>query len=97
MTTIIEVEIYFKEFQNNVLQIHCAKATTAEKTIIANELLGHRRQDMQSITEPIGKSIHLKLKLNATINIQEKYLGKDVLKIPRENQKKSSLIKIGTF
>ena len=39
---------------------------------------------MQSITEPIDKITCLKFKLNTTINIQEKFSGKDVLQIARK-------------
>jgi hypothetical protein len=39
---------------NNVLQIHGAKASTAEKAIIAEDLLCLKNQDMQSITELSG-------------------------------------------
>jgi hypothetical protein len=39
---------------------------------------------MQSITEPSGQRTRLRFKLNIAINIQEKYVGKDPLQIPRQ-------------
>ena len=85
-TFIIEVEIYTKKVQNNVLQLHGTKASSAEKALIATELLGLSRYELQSIAEPIGKRTHLKFKLHAPINIQEKFVGKDLLQIPRKNE-----------
>ena len=85
-TSTIEVEIYTKKVQNNVLQIHGAKASTAERALIATELLGLSRNEMQRITEPIiGKRTCLSFKLNVNINVQEKFAGKNLLQIPRKN------------
>ena len=52
-TSTIEVEIYTEKFQNNFLQISRARASTAEKALIATELLGLLRHEMLSIAEPI--------------------------------------------
>ena len=84
-TSTIEVEIYTEKFQNNFLQISRARASTAEKALIATELLGLSRHEMLSIAEPIGKRTSLKFKLDVTIKVQEKFAGKNLLKIPRAN------------
>ena len=83
--SIIEVEIYTEKLQNNFLQISRARASTAEKALIATELLGLSRHEMLSIAEPIGKRTSLRFKLNVTINVQEKFAGKNLLQIPRTN------------
>jgi hypothetical protein len=69
---------------NNVLQIHGAKAITVEKAIVAEDLLCLKNQDMQNITEPSGQRTRLRFKLKIAINIQDKYVGKDLLQIPRQ-------------
>ena len=51
VTSTIEVEIYTKKILNNVLQIHGTIASTAERAIIAEELLGLSTNEMQSITD----------------------------------------------
>ena len=80
--TVIDVEIYTKHVTNNEVQISGAKASPGEKAIVAKELLGLTRQEMQRIMEPIGRKSSLRFKLSVSINIQEKYRGKD-LQIPR--------------
>ena len=84
-TSTIEVEIYTEKFQNNFLQISRARASTAEKALIAKELLGLSRHEMLSIAEPIRKRTSLRFKLNITINVPEKFAGKHLLQIPRTN------------
>ena len=82
----INVEIYTKKVKNNEVQIteiSGAKASPGEKAIGAKELLRLTREEMQRITEPIGRKSSLRFKLNVSINIQEKYRGKDLLQIPR--------------
>ena len=68
---------------NNILQIHGARASKVEKAIIAEDLLCLKNQEMQSITEPSGQRTRLRFKLNIAVNIQEKYVGKYQLQIPR--------------
>ena len=60
------------------------KQAQLKKAIIAEDLLCLKNQDMQSITEPSGQRSHLRFKLNIVMNIQEKYVGKDLLQIPRQ-------------
>ena len=64
-----------KNVTNNEVQISGAKASPGEKTIVAKELLGLTRQEMQRIMEPIGRKSSLRFKLSVSINIQEKYRG----------------------
>ena len=85
VTSTIEVEIYNERVLNNVLQTCRAKASTSEKALIAKDLLGLSRHEMQSIAEPIGKRTCLRFKLNVTVNVQERFTGKDLLQIPRTN------------
>ena len=85
VTSTIEVEIYNERVLNNVLQTSRAKASTSEKALIAKDLLGLSRHEMQSIAEPIGERTCLRFKLNVTINVQERFTGKDLLQIPRTN------------
>jgi hypothetical protein len=82
ITSDIEVELHTKNVVNNVLQINGAKASTGEKAIFAECLLCHLNQNMQSITEPSGQKTRFWFKLNIAMNIQEIYVGKDLLQIP---------------
>jgi hypothetical protein len=83
-SSIIDVETYTKKVEKDMLKINGAIATNEEKAIIAKELLGLTRKEMISITEPKGKNTILRFKLNVCINIQEKFVGKDLLQIPRK-------------
>ena len=52
---VIKVEFYNIKIRHNEVQISGAKASPGIKAIIAKELLGLRWQEMQRITEPIGR------------------------------------------
>ena len=78
----IEVEIYTKKVQNNVLQIHGAIASTAERALIAEELLGLSSNEMQSITEPIGRRTCLRFKLNVSTELDTLHLFLFTLRVP---------------